>query len=180
MHRVYGNALCRFFSIFYYLLSPSNLFSLPIVPFFFYLKHPKHILFLTLYTYILLHFYLISRGYYTIPEDTISKPNGWAKERRGQQICPLGSYCAQGVKTLCPSGRWGGTTGLYQPKCSGICRQGYYCPAGSVNAYQIPCPQGTYGNKPGLGNIQDCLACPNGATCDLDGVGVPVREPRNR
>ena len=65
-------------------------------------------------------------------------------------------------------------------KCSGKCRRGYYCPAGSTSAYERPCPQGRYGGGEGLGSMEECTPCPNGATCDLDGDSIATREPRNR
>ena len=45
-----------------------------------------------------------SRGYYTTPLDPPARPDGWAAERRAQSICPHGSWCAAGIKTLCPPG----------------------------------------------------------------------------
>ena len=58
--------------------------------------------------------------------------------------------------------------------------QGYYCPAGSTRAHEVPCPAGRYGEREGLGAPEECTKCPNGATCDLSGDTYPQREPRNR
>ena len=121
-----------------------------------------------------------SRGYYTLPLDPPARPDGWAKERRKQSICPKGSYCVRGVKRDCPKGRFGKSSGLYKVGCSGVCRDGYYCPAGSTSAYQVPCPHGTFGGAKGLGSLEECTKCPNGMVCDLDGDASPTREPRNR
>ena len=42
---------------------------------------------------------------------------GWHGERRGQLICAPGHYCARGVRSKCPAGRYGSTSGLYKQRC---------------------------------------------------------------
>lgn len=63
-------------------------------------------------------------------------------------ICPLGYYCINGNKYICPSGRYGNETGLYTKECSGICPSGYYCPEGNIipikcNDVNKYCPLGS-------------------------------------
>ena len=62
--------------------------------------------------------------------------------------CPVGHYCPgsnpdenpdpqpdpnypSGVM-ICPCGNYGSTTGLATYNCSGKCKEGYYCPQGSI------------------------------------------------
>lgn len=54
-------------------------------------------------------------------------------------VCPVGTYCVNGVKTLCPAGVFGNNQGATDPACSGTCAIGYYCPPGSTRADQEPC-----------------------------------------
>lgn len=54
-------------------------------------------------------------------------------------VCPAGSYCLNGVRSVCPGGRYGGTKQMTNSSCSGACIEGWYCPAGSVSPYQNAC-----------------------------------------
>ena len=56
-----------------------------------------------------------------------------------QTRCPSGSFCAIGVRSLCPAGRFGAQAGETSPVCTGDCTQGHYCPAGSTVPTQEPC-----------------------------------------
>jgi hypothetical protein len=69
-----------------------------------------------------------SRGWYTIPEDPDarvlgSNPEGTARERQAQVVCPEGHWCQRGVKAICAAGRYGRSKGLYLSQCSGECRK---------------------------------------------------------
>ena len=44
-----------------------------------------------------------------------------------------------GIKRKCPVGRYGSSSGLSSPSCSGYCAPGYYCEEGSPSATQYPC-----------------------------------------
>ncbi len=46
------------------------------------------------------------------------------ERRSGQEQCPQGSYCVQGVKIPCPAGTFGSARGLTEPTCSGLCSLG--------------------------------------------------------
>ena len=61
--------------------------------------------------------------------------------RYDQVICPPGHYCDFGVMIDCPPGRYGATSGLSSPDCTGPCSAGYYCPTASTSPTQVcPCP----------------------------------------
>ena len=67
-----------------------------------------------------------------------------------QLPCPLGYFCASGLKQQCAAGRFGSSIALSSPACSGLCAQGFYCPAGSTLPTQhacgglsVYCPEGS-------------------------------------
>ncbi|XP_058655214.1 SCO-spondin isoform X4 [Onychostoma macrolepis] len=117
--------------------------------------------------------------------------------------CPVGHYCPEGTSlplpcplgtfsnslyvtentrcSLCPAGEFCGSVGLSRP--SGLCREGFYCPAGASSstgsdsegglcpqahfcptgsAVPVPCPAGTYTNL--TGQIK-CTPCHAGYYC---------------
>jgi hypothetical protein len=71
-------------------------------------------------------------GYY--PTGGTGQSDGWGS----QAPCPLGSYCVNGVKTLCPTGQYAGTT------TSSSC---------------TPCPAGRHASEVGH---SECVACAAG------------------
>eukprot|EP01041_Mallomonas_annulata_P008856 gene8856-18351_t len=73
-------------------------------------------------------------GYYTI-HSHIPYGGGYG----GIEICPPGAYCSVGTRYLCPEGRYGVTEGSVNSSCTGVCRAGYYCPAGSTKATEREC-----------------------------------------
>lgn len=87
-------------------------------------------------------------GYYSIGG------NADNKTRRGEVICPPGSYCVHSIPILCPRGRYGQTPGLTTSDCTDGCPAAFYCPGGSVDP--IPCPDQTYST--GLTSV--CSPCP--------------------
>jgi hypothetical protein len=91
--------------------------------------------------------------------------------RIAQQICKLGSFCVNGVSSLCPPGTYGGTLGLSTSQCSGKCLPGYICPAGSVKEDQTICSAGTYSN-----NGIFCAPCLPGYYCTA-GSSDPKQNP---
>jgi hypothetical protein len=56
--------------------------------------------------------------------------------------CAPGQYCVGGVAGPCPAGRYGTAPGLTNASCSGACRAGYLCPAGSTSATAYNCSEG--------------------------------------
>jgi hypothetical protein len=57
-----------------------------------------------------------------------------------QEICPRGSFCLKGLRTLCAAGRYGVHRREINASCTGPCTAGYYCPPGSILDKQIRCP----------------------------------------
>ena len=84
-------------------------------------------------------------GYFTLPNDVP------LFVRFAISICPIGSYCISGVRSLCPAGFFGDSYGLSSKNCSGLCLHGYLCPRGTVSPYShdcgnysVYCPTGSY------------------------------------
>ena len=84
-------------------------------------------------------------GYFTLPNDVP------LFLRFAISICPLGSYCLSGVRSLCPAGFFGDSYGLSSMNCSGLCLHGYLCPLGTVSPRShdcgnssVYCPTGSY------------------------------------
>ena len=76
------------------------------------------------------------------PDNIIPSSNIFTYQLGGfasQEICPPGSYCVDGIRYLCPAGRYGMKSGETNSSCTGPCAVGYYCPAGSISKIQIPC-----------------------------------------
>lgn len=64
----------------------------------------------------------------------------------------------------CPPGFFCPDTGMsiYKGK---HCSAGYVCPAGSSVATSVSCPEGTWSDRLGLANIEECDKCPAGYQC---------------
>jgi hypothetical protein len=73
-------------------------------------------------------------GFYTT-EPQHTRGGGFSSEKR----CPPGSYCIEGVRTLCPAGRFGAIHESINASCDGLCLPGWYCPAGSITPDQEAC-----------------------------------------
>lgn len=83
--------------------------------------------------------------------------------------CPKGYYCPDGhAKYPCPPGRYGSSTSLRSPLCTGLCDKGYYCPSKSTNSKQIKCPVGFYGDTLGLTSELCSGECLDGYYCSDD------------
>jgi hypothetical protein len=103
-----------------------------------------------------------------------------------QEACPLGSYCQNGLATLCPGNTdgsavsyYGGETGLSTPTCSGFCADGYRCPAGSTTSDPVFCqpitavdPANSYCQK---GKVLGCGA----GNYTVDSAGLDVDATQN-
>lgn len=74
-------------------------------------------------------------GYYAVNSTRETTGGGYT----AQEICPPGSYCIDGIRELCPAGRYGTSVQMINSSCSGICRAGFYCPKGSTISSQIQC-----------------------------------------
>jgi hypothetical protein len=74
----------------------------------------------------------VSTGFYS--------SGGISEQTRDSQTrCPQGTYCVGGIRRACPAGRFGSSTGLSSSLCSGPCREGFFCPDGSVSATERLC-----------------------------------------
>lgn len=69
----------------------------------------------------------VPAGYYSVGSDS-------AKQKSATLICPIGSYCQNGVRQQCPPSRYGNQEGLVTPLCSGRCSDGCICDSGSISA----------------------------------------------
>ncbi|DAZ92498.1 TPA: hypothetical protein N0F65_012728 [Lagenidium giganteum] len=82
--------------------------------------------------------------------------------RDAQMQCEPGYYCVFGRKFICPAGRYGAQSGLTSPKCSGLCKRGYYCPPGSTSPTERAC--GSFASGAFGGSDQVCAT----------GTGIPT------
>ena len=129
--------------------------------------------------------------------EAIKVPNGYYSDggsittRSQISICPVGTYCLNGMQIPCSAGRYASTEGNMSPDCEGLCDAGYYCEELSSSKTQYICPAGRYGIE-GMTTsdcMGECLAgyyCPAGSTtpyqyeCGDDnhycprGSGVPL------
>ncbi len=93
----------------------------------------------------------VSQGHYSVPE------TGAVSLRTAQLTCPHGHYCVYGIRSPCPAGRYGNSTGLFLEACSGPCAPGYYCDSGSLTATQFECGS-------------DAVYCPSGSPAPIDAL----------
>ena len=56
-----------------------------------------------------------------------------------------------------------------------ICPSGMYCPSGTEYKNQYKCPRGTFNNKTGLREIEQCNPCSAGFYCDEEGQSTVVK-----
>lgn len=95
--------------------------------------------------------------------------------------CPIGTYSTGGAGlscTTCPAGTYGATTGLQTARCSGVCKAGYYCPAGSTSEYGNTGTLRTgFVTTPATNTLYNLSTiCPVGHYCPT-GSGAPVQCP---
>lgn len=50
---------------------------------------------------------------------------------------------------------------------------GYFCPAGTIEVDQFPCPPGSYSNSTNLTSADECDICPLGMYCDWASGKIP-------
>lgn len=65
--------------------------------------------------------------------------NGNAMTRSAQRIALPGEFAWRGACFPCPAGTFGTLSGEVNPRCSGKCSSGYYCPPGSTSPTQKEC-----------------------------------------
>lgn len=65
---------------------------------------------------------------------------GWSNETRNSTAsCDEGAFCVNGVRELCPAGRYGCSILVSDPLCNGPCVEGFYCPLGSSSGTANSC-----------------------------------------
>ncbi|XP_070552128.1 fibrillin-2-like [Ptychodera flava] len=116
-------------------------------------------------------------GYYCPEGQAVSNPNDY--------MCPQGHYCPKGSTepVRCDSGTY--QDEITQATCktcpqgyfcdntmepvvlwqNSTCPNGHYCPEGTRYAYEFKCPRGTFSDRPGLNESDDCNPCPGGYFC---------------
>ena len=106
----------------------------------------------------------VSVGYYTT--------NGEPRTRSNQSICEPGRYCVNGIKRMCPAGKFGSTYGLSTNDCSGDCFIGHYCPTNSTSGEEVKCPAGKYGGERGLRTPYCSGPCDENFYCPLASISA--------
>ena len=101
-----------------------------------------------------------ANGYYTTPENVAENV------RQGRAECPVGHYCTNGEKRECPAGYYGSTVKLSSATCTGLCPEGYYCPAGTSDPTDHPC--GGANNYCPAGSAQPIEVTPGYYSTPLD------------
>lgn len=104
-----------------------------------------------------------------------------------QYPCEAGYFCSYGLRYKCPAGYFGSIDQETNPLCSGICKEGFFCPETSTTPYSKPCgaanlicPQGSPVPilvPPGYYTHEDVpedlryiqIICPVGYFCPGDG-----------
>lgn len=94
--------------------------------------------------------------YYTLGS-SITVPPGFFND--GSSVVPI----------PCPAGRFGSTSGLTSPLCTGPCQAGYACAPGSTSPKEYICPPGTWAAA-GSGV---CSICNNGTYGNTSGLTTP-------
>ncbi|XP_071958738.1 uncharacterized protein [Antedon mediterranea] len=79
--------------------------------------------------------------------------------------CAAGHYCILGANTSHPLEN--------ATDAGGLCPEGYYCPAGTADPFHYPCENGTYSNRTGLEELEDCTDCPPGEVCNGEALYGP-------
>lgn len=74
----------------------------------------------------------------TLPPDEMYKPESQLT-KSVEHKCEPGSYCNDGIRYLCPAGRYGDKEGETDSECTGPCKAGFFCPLGSFSPTQVEC-----------------------------------------
>ncbi|KAA0701966.1 hypothetical protein E1301_Tti007791 [Triplophysa tibetana] len=117
----------------------------------------------------------------------------WGSSSPEQSLCPAGFYCPTGTpKPLaCTSGTFSSIMGNSQREncepcpvgfyCQGegvaeplLCPPGHFCPSGTSQDTQFPCPPGTSQPLSGAVSTEQCLPCPSGKFCAHHGLSEPT------
>jgi hypothetical protein len=63
----------------------------------------------------------VALGHYLIKEEDTKGTEGFTQ----QLLCPPGSFCLHGMRSLCPAGRFGISKGIFNASCEGLCPPGW-------------------------------------------------------
>ena len=103
----------------------------------------------------------------------------------GATDCAQGKYCPYGstAEIDCPTGTYTASTGMGEIQNCGpcpagsacptagmtgspsACAAGHYCPEGTTNPTDYPCPPGTFTDSTSLTASSECTDCPTGKAC---------------
>ena len=102
-------------------------------------------------------------------------------DTRMQFPCPIGSYCTNGLANQCTGATY--TSSMNQASCldcparytcsNGLinpCPAGSYCEAETETGNDQKCPAGTWSNQERLATSDECMICPAGFMCDIEGI----------
>lgn len=116
------------------------------------------------------------KGHFCIVGTDVPEPclSGTYQDMGGASYCKeclAGKYCdnTEANKTGCLF-RFENSHGVVVPS---VCPVGHYCVNGSSSAYQYPCPRGTFSNKTGLVQEDQCQDCLPGEYCGDVGLIKP-------
>ena len=82
-----------------------------------------------------------------------------ATTRTGTAECGTGTFCLNGVLSLCPAGRYGCSILVSDPQCNGPCLEGFWCGNGSDTGTQHTCGEGRA--------YPSSVYCPSGSSSPL-------------
>lgn len=100
----------------------------------------------------------------------------------GATVCEINHYCPPGSSAAipCPAGTSSqagmgdllnciaGVAGTANPLGTSIaCSKGHYCPSGTKNPYDFPCPPGTFTDLTNVPASSRCTDCPVGKACSI-------------
>lgn len=104
-----------------------------------------------------------------------------------RRVCSTGGYCPQGSHNAvsCPAGTFSSASGQATSATCEACLEGtycptagtttgiscpahHYCPTGTMDYSNFPCPPGTYSESTGLHSASQCLNCTVGSYCPGD------------
>ena len=108
-----------------------------------------------------------------VEDCTDAPPVGYYKDNAtGKMVeCPTGSYCANGIRTICPAGTYNMKKGMGSDTACLNCPKGSYC---KTSTSITPCDPGKYNPDSRKNAESDCKSCPVGTTCINKGTVTPM------
>ena len=98
----------------------------------------------------------------------VEDPDSTMNIRSAQVQCTPGYYCIEGIRYICPAGRYGSLYGETRPQCEGFAKAGYFTPPGSYSPTQYRCGE----------RLQQAVYCPEGSvTPRLADIGFWTTSP---